>query len=56
MADGVDAPVDRMQPARRYPQVDRAAAYSERQQLAARNDPVLTIRQVRDDPVHTTRA
>lgn len=56
MADGIDAAVDRMQPAVSDPSVDRTRADPQRPKLPPRHHPVLTLSQLPDDPVDTTRA
>ena len=55
MADGEDAAVDRMQPPAREAMGDLAASKTQRDELTARHDPVLTRRERRDELVVGSR-
>jgi hypothetical protein len=51
MADGIDAPVDRVQPSRTQPPVPARRAQPQRHQLPASHDAALTAGEYRDRPV-----
>ena len=52
MTYGVDAPVNRPHSLARKPVSNRMAVYTGTEELRPRNDAMLPIRQVGDDPVH----
>ena len=55
MPDGIDAAVQRMQPAQRESVLDRIRSEAEVEELCARDDAMLPSRNRRDRRLHTTR-